>query len=406
MHASTYCRYLYPCSVLFGLLILLLPQSSSSNEEQCQGENRERIVVLKLGGSSITDKGTLETLDQNMLDWVASVISNTTTPLYQKLSPGTVETACHEEGNSSCCQISNKLLRSKFVVVHGAGSFGHQIAKSYGLKGYTEEPPPDESAHDPAINLMEGLAQTRLSVTKLNWQVVQTLLSHSIPAVGISPFAVGLQAHGDPLLKKRGEFKTSADPMSTLMHVICNALQVGLTPVLHGDAVLYGQQRVGILSGDTLVSQISTRSELTDSLSCSTSPRDEATMTTKQVDVVFLTDVDGVYTSDPKRDNHAILLPIIEVDSSGKIVSTGGKGLDIPICQNDGSSLSRSCGSTHEHDVTGGLETKLKAAIDIAKTGRVRVYIIKCGSEDASRVINGESLLERGTLIRLISDPH
>jgi isopentenyl phosphate kinase len=147
------------------------------------------------------------------------------------------------------------------------------------------------------------------------------------------------------------------------------------------------------------------RSELTDSLSYSSSLDADATKTKRNavVDVVFLTDVDGVYTSDPKRDKHATLLPIIEVDSNGMIISTGdnGQGIDVQLCETDGTPSSGSCSSMHEHDVTGGLQTKLKSAIDIAKTGIAQVYIVKCGSTDAMKVIRGEQDLERGTLIRL-----
>jgi isopentenyl phosphate kinase len=345
----------------------------------------ERIVILKLGGSSITDKGSLETLNQGMLDWIASTLSNNTD-------------VCYSTDNED----QYLTIRNRFIIVHGAGSFGHQVAKKYGLKGgYIAK---DDNYDGDTTNidfLMEGLAQTRLSVTKLNWHVVQTLLKHSLPAVGISPFAVGLQAHGDPLLfQNLGDFNIEADPMQTLMYVITSSLQVGLTPVLHGDAVLYGRQRSGILSGDTLISQISVRPEWKvsppggDGHYISKNP-------TFMLDVVFLTDVDGVYTTDPKIDKNAKLIPLIEVDVDGNIVSTGTdeEGPDTHLCSSIESSSS-SCSSIHEHDVTGGLRTKLQSAIDIAKTG-IPVYILKCGSSDATNVLRGQNTLDHGTLIKL-----
>lgn len=346
----------------------------------------ERIVILKLGGSSISDKGSLETLNHGMLDWIASTLSNTTN-------------VCYSTGNEG--QVI--MIRNRFLIVHGAGSFGHQVAKKFGLKGgYTAKD--DHYFSEDTTNIdfqMEGLAQTRLSVTKLNWYVVQTLLKHSLPAVGISPFAVGLQAHGDPLLL-RENFNLEADPMQTLMHVIRSAFYVGLIPVLHGDAVLYGNQQSGILSGDTIVSQISVRPELKvlhPRADGHFIPKDPAFM----LDVLFLTDVDGVYTTDPKRDRNAKLIPLIEVDVDGNIVSAGidGEGVDTPLCSAlESPSSSSSCSSTHEHDVTGGLLTKLQSAIDIAKTG-IPVYILKCGSSDATNVLRGQKALDHGTLIQL-----
>lgn len=375
-------------------------ECSWKQQERSRGDDVvvERIVVLKLGGSSITDKASLETLDQSMLDWIASTLSNST-----------------HIGYNSCNENEVRTIQNKFVIVHGAGSFGHHIAKKYGLKGgHTIAVPSSSYNEEPSDTtnidfIMEGLAQTRLSVTKLNWHVVQTLLKHSLPAVGVSPFAVGLQAHGDPLLpQNERDTNIGADPMATLMHVIQTSLQVGLIPVLHGDAVLYGHQSGGILSGDTLVSQITVRSELTDSLTFRNSQQDDGLSQAKLhnnalVDVVFLTDVNGVYTSDPKIDSNAKLIPLIEVDAVGNIVSTGanGEGLDAPLCDTDESlSPSSSCASIHEHDVTGGLRTKLQSAIEIAKTG-IPVYILKCGSTDATRVIRGEPTFDRGTLIRL-----
>jgi len=346
----------------------------------------ERMVILKLGGSSITEKGSLETLNQGMLDWIASTLSNNTNVCYSTDNEG-----------------QYLMIRNRFLIVHGAGSFGHQVAKKYGLKGgYTAK---DENYDEDTTNiefLMEGLAQTRLSVTKLNWYVVQTLLKHSLPAVGISPFAVGLQAHGDPqLFQNLGDLNMEANPMQTLIYVIKSSLQVGLIPVLHGDAVLYGRQRSGILSGDTLVSQLSVRPEWKVS-----SLRSDGYYIKKDptfmLDVVFLTDVDGVYTTDPKVDKNAKLIPLIEVDVDGNIVSTGTdeEGLDTPLCSSIESSSSSSCSSIHEHDVTGGLRTKLQSAIDIAKTG-IPVYILKCGSSDATNVLQGQNTLDHGTLIKL-----
>jgi isopentenyl phosphate kinase len=56
---------------------------------------------------------------------------------------------------------------------------------------------------------------------------------------------------------------------------------------------------------------------------------------------VFLTDVDGVFTKDPRNDPSAQLLRTIEVDK----VTAAVVSVDLEVS-----------GSSHEHDVTGGLK--------------------------------------------------
>jgi isopentenyl phosphate kinase len=80
----------------------------------------------------------------------------------------------------------------------------------------------------------------------------------------------------------------------------------------------------GILGGDTLVQIIATNPTITERIS----------------KTVFLTDVDGVFTKDPKSFSDATLIRNIFIDPlSGKVMNE----------------VSAS-GSSHEHDVTGGLE--------------------------------------------------
>lgn len=198
--------------------------------------------------------------------------------------------------------------------------------------------------------------------------MVSHLIDEGINAVGISPCIniPGLGAHG-------GDEDGGA---TTLVRSINEALAVGLVPVIHGDAGLYGHfdelnlnhMSAGILGGDTLVEIIATHQALTD--------RIEKT--------VFLTDVEGVYTKDPNSNDDALLIRKIDIDhQSGKIMTD----------------LSAS-GSSHEHDVTGGLETKLGAAANVAKSG-IEVIIAKCCSCSAEQAIKGQCM-EQGTVIKSV----
>lgn len=131
---------------------------------------------------------------------------------------------------------------------------------------------------------------------------------------------LGLMAHG-------GDEYQGA---TLLAQSIRETLSAGLVPVVHGDAGLYGtlggSMSAGILGGDTLVEIIAKNHLLTKQL----------------WKTVFLTDVDGVFTQDPKKFPDATLVKNIFIDPlDGKIL-------------NDVSAS----GSSHEHDVTGGLEVR------------------------------------------------
>lgn len=280
---------------------------------------QREIVLIKLGGSSITNKGSIEALNPRALDWFASTL------------------------------VQRKFDHSSFVIVHGAGSFGHFAAKKYGLKGRDGPPSEEVSAvcssssdmdDDTTLQrrkkqatkensdektvtvsrayMLEGLSATRISVQKLNNFVVASLVDHGLPAIGISPcFGIpDVQAHGG-----KGE--------ENLRRAVYNTLEAGLIPVLHGDACLWGDDGdVGILSGDTVMEILGVASWVSR--------------------VAFLTDVDGVYTSDPKQTTDAKLIPVLLVNTdTGLLVNP-----NIVYAQESG----------HDHDVTGGLKVNVAVA--------------------------------------------
>jgi len=269
------------------------------------------VVLIKVGGSSITDKGSKETLDTDAIEWFARILSSKLASSFRQPSFDTPT----NESSSSTRQCRSK--KTAFVVVHGAGSFGHHLAKEFGLKGQTHPPSldianrtdsPDEGLH--RRHIMQGVAKTRLSVQLLNRHVVSTFTEHGINAVSVSPFSMAMQAHGG-----------DETAVQSLLSLVKSTLQAGLVPVLHGDACLYGNTGAGILSGDTIMEMLG-----------------KADWVSR---VIFLTDVDGVFTKDPRMDPNARLLKTIGVDPlSFNVVS-----VDVEVS-----------GSTHEHDVTGGLK--------------------------------------------------
>eukprot|EP00980_Cylindrotheca_fusiformis_P011931 scaffold2830_cov131-Cylindrotheca_fusiformis.AAC.52 len=300
------------------------------------------VVVVKIGGSSITNKAVKESVNDETLRWFAHILSK---------SIGTSFKAIDEENQID--EGTNRGTRFRretaFIIVHGAGSFGHHTAKEYGLRGQIGAPNSFSTLSERENRYRKrGLAETRISVQKLNNMVVGTLVDCGVNAVGISPFSIpGLEAH------------LEEEATDSLERIVCSTIKAGLVPVLHGDACLYGDD-VAILSGDRLV-------EVLGSLEWVTS-------------AIFITDVDGVFNEDPRDNPKAELLKTLAVDAE-----TGEIRSEV-----------KASGSTHVHDVTGGLETKLKAATKIARSKNVT--IVKYGTSSAEACLRGEEV-EVGTLI-------
>jgi isopentenyl phosphate kinase len=298
------------CNILC-MLCLALSQAQAVALEEMD------VVLIKVGGSSITDKAIQETLNIDAIDWFARILSSEVAISFRSLSSSSPQHTNESDtsDNDKTCHSTN----TAFVVIHGAGSFGHQSAKEYGLKGQMHAPQPlvnrtgsvgQEELH--RRHMMQGVAQTRLSVQTLNRHVVASFIEHGMNAVSISPcFSV-------PSMEAHGGDETAIGFLSTLVR---STLQAGLVPVLHGDACLYGESEAGILSGDTLMEILGKADWVSRA--------------------IFLTDVDGVFTKDPRSDPSAQLLRTIEVDTDTAAVVS----VDLEVS-----------GSSHEHDVTGGLK--------------------------------------------------
>ena len=207
----------------------------------------------------------------------------------------------------------------EIIVIHGAGSFGHF-----------------EAAEIRASNFATAFAATRRAVTRLNRIIVDGLCDRGVPAVTISPFAC-----------------------DDLVGHLREALERGLCPVTHGDALLttHGHR---ILSGDDIAAAIAPAAER----------------------VIFVTDVDGVYDHDPRHFSNAVLFPTISRRDT--VVITGA-------------------GDDDRVDVTGGMRGKLRAAFTIAQTTPVRVLgpkaLVRALRADLVTEFSSPTSSDLGTLI-------
>ena len=152
-------------------------------------------VVLKLGGSVITEKDEPETIDDERLRAVAASVAGAET--------------------------------GGLVLVHGGGSFGHHHASAHGVSttAGTRDAVAVREIHD--------------AMKRLNDAVLDALSGRGVPAVPVHPFSAARRDVDGALdLPTRG---------------VGTMLAEGFVPVLHGDVVAHTGEGATIVSGDELV---------------------------------------------------------------------------------------------------------------------------------------------------------
>lgn len=159
------------------------------------------LVVLKLGGSVITDKQRPETVDTATLESTAAAIG-------RRLEIGV----------------------DQLVVIHGGGSFGHHHASNHEVT--TESGTPNHGA----VMDIHG------AMTTLNQRVISRLHDEGVPALPIHPLSVAARECGGGL-----SLPTTA---------VEGMLREGFVPVMHGDGVVHAGEGVTVLSGDEIVVSI------------------------------------------------------------------------------------------------------------------------------------------------------
>lgn len=209
------------------------------------------MFILKLGGSVITDKTRQYCFKENVMDNLASEIKR-----------------------------SNK----EAILIHGAGSFGHILAKKYNLnEGYIEE------------SQIKGFSLTHEMVQKLNSLVLQSLHKNDISAVSISPHSI---------------IKLNNHKLEKMNYKIFEEyLEKKFTPVTFGDVVLDKKLGFSICSGDLLVMVLAKYF--------------------KPEKVVFVIDEDGLYTANPKIDKNAKLISSATDDELEEFTMSLDKHADV-----------------------------------------------------------------------------
>ncbi len=224
------------------------------------------MLLVKLGGSVLTDKVRLRTPRRAAIRRLALELA---------------------------------AVRQPLLVAHGAGSYGHILARRHKL---------NEGAMSPSKRIAASRVQR--DVKELDGLVVNAFLDAGIPAIPIAPSTV--------LTLNDGTVAT-ADLTPFL-----EFSSMGFTPVTFGDIVRDLHRGIAVCSGDLMM------------LELARAFRPER--------AIFATDVDGLFTADPKRRRDASLLEVARPEDLDRI---------------EFSSASRT-------DVTGSIEGKVRRMFEIA----------------------------------------
>jgi len=222
---------------------------------------------VKLGGSVLTDKARLRTPRRATIRRLAAELAT---------------------------------IRQPLLVVHGAGSYGHILARRHKL-------------NEGGVSASKRVAATRVQqdVKELDGIVVNAFIEAGIAAIPIPPSAV---------LSLNDGMVVTADLTPFL-----EFSSMGFTPVTFGDVVRDLRRGVAVCSGDVMM------------LELARAFRPER--------AVFATDVDGLFTADPKRRRDASLLEVVRPkDLEGIEFSTAKRT-----------------------DVTGSIEGKVRRMFEIAE---------------------------------------
>jgi len=190
-------------------------------------------VIIKLGGSVITDKRREFFARVGLIERIGKEIAK---------------------------------IKSRMILIHGAGSFGHPIVKKYNLHlGYKNK------------KQLKALAETKSRLIDLDKILIEVLRKDGVPVVAFMPSSF--------MLARRGRIiRADLQPLKTF-------LKLGFVPLLSGDVVPDREMGFSVISGDQIAIHLAER------------------MNARLV--IFGCDVDGVYSADPKKNPTATLIEVV-----------------------------------------------------------------------------------------------
>ena len=154
-----------------------------------------RMILIKLGGSIVTNKRKPESARRKTIDNILKQI---------------------------------KKIDEPKILVHGGGSYGHYWSVKYGM--HTK----------PARYSLKGLSVVKNSMIELDKIILDSATKNRLNAYSLPPT----------------DFMNGNKPIKNKILTIKDISKSGLTPVTFGDALWFGQKKSFILSGDVIMSTL------------------------------------------------------------------------------------------------------------------------------------------------------
>jgi len=152
------------------------------------------MMIVKIGGSAITDKSAFRKPKLEVIDGIARDIAE---------------------------------VKRRLILVHGAGSFGHPLVVKYKLK---------------EVEDLKGIAEAHLSCKDLNMLVCRAMVKWGLKPYPIHPFS---------------NFRVEGGKIIFDKTLILNSMKKDFIPVIHGDIVFNSDlNRFVILSGDDITIEL------------------------------------------------------------------------------------------------------------------------------------------------------
>lgn len=156
----------------------------------------KEVILVKLGGSIITDKDTPYKARVDIVKKLAKALK--------------------------------KVTHASLVLAHGQGSFAHTSAKEFGgKKGYKSK---------------WGIAKVARDAMEINRIVMNILIEEGVPAVSLRPMSM-IQASSGKIKKH-------------LFEIVEEVINQDLIPVIYGDVLFDKKWKTTIYSGETILNEI------------------------------------------------------------------------------------------------------------------------------------------------------
>jgi len=158
-------------------------------------EYDRRMILIKMGGSIVTNKRKPESARRKTIDSILKQI---------------------------------KKINEPTILVHGGGSYGHYWSVKYGM--HTK----------PARYSLKGLSVVKNSMIELDKIILDSAAKNKLNTYSLPPT----------------DFMNGNKPIRSKILKINDIARSGLIPITYGDALWYGQKKSYILSGDVIMTAI------------------------------------------------------------------------------------------------------------------------------------------------------